>query len=49
MNPASMASLISYKLVVREEGAVKGAYFRCFTWTNLAFLAVLLLFAFVLR
>ena len=46
---ASMASLISYKLVVREEGAVKGAYFRCFTWTNLAFLAVLLLFAFVLR
>ena len=46
---ASMASLISYKLVVREEGAVKGAYFRCFTWTNLAFLAVLMLFAFVLR
>lgn len=46
---ASMASLISYKLVVREEGAVKGAYFRCFTWTNLAFLAVLMLLAFVLR
>lgn len=46
---ASMASLISYKLVVREEGAVKGAYFRCFTWTNLAFLAVLMLFAFALR
>ena len=46
---ASMASLISYKLVVREEGVVKGAYFRCFTWTNLAFLAVLMLFAFVLR
>ena len=46
---ASMASLISYKLVVREEGVVKGAYFRCFTWTNLAFLAVLMLFAFFLR
>lgn len=46
---ASMASLISYKLVVREEGAVKGAYFRCFTLANLAFLAVLLLIAFVLR
>lgn len=46
---ASMASLISYKLVVREEGAVKGAYFRCFTWTNLAFLTILMLFAFVLR
>ena len=46
---ASMASLISYKLVVREEGAVKGAYFRCFTWTNLAFLGVLMLLAFVLE
>lgn len=46
---ASMASLISYKLVVREEGAVKGAYFRCFTWTNLVFLTILMLFAFVLR
>lgn len=40
---ASMASLISYKLVVREEAAAKGAYFRCFTWTNLIFLAILLL------
>ena len=46
---ASMASLISYKLVVWEEGAVKGAYFRCFTWTNLAFLVLLLLAAFILR
>lgn len=46
---ASMASLISYKLVVREEGTVKGAYFRCFTWTNLAFLGVLMLLAFVLE
>ncbi len=42
---ASMASLISYKLVAREAGEVKGAYFRCFTWTNLGFLALLLPFA----
>ena len=42
---ASMASLISYKLVAREAGEVKGAYFRCFTWTNLGFLAFLLPFA----
>lgn len=42
---ASMASLISYKLVVREEAAVKGAYFRYFTLANVGFLAVLLLFA----
>ena len=46
---ASMASLISYKLVAREEGAVKGAYFRCFTWANLIFLAILLLSAFLFR
>ena len=44
---ASMASLISYKLVIREEGAVKGAYFRSFTAANLCFLAILLLFAFI--
>ena len=44
---ASMASLISYKLVAREEGGAKGAYFRYFTFTNVCFLAVLLLFAFV--
>ena len=42
---ASMASLISYKLVAREAGEVKGAYFHCFTWTNLGFLALLLPFA----
>ncbi len=46
---ASMASLISYKLVVRDDASAKGAYFGCFTWTNLVFLAVLLLFAFVLQ
>lgn len=44
---ASMASLISYKLVVREEGEMKGAYFRQFTVTNICFSAALLLFAFV--
>ena len=46
---ASMASLISYKLVIWEEGAVRGAYFRRFTWTNLFFLVLLLLTAFILR
>lgn len=44
---ASMASLISYKLIVREESGIKGAYFRYFTLTNICFLAVLLLFAFI--
>lgn len=44
---ASMASLISYKLAVREEGVGKGAYFRYFTLANICFLAVLLLFAFM--
>ena len=42
---ASMASLISYKLVVREDGTIKGAYFRYFTLANIGFLAILLLFA----
>ncbi len=42
---ASMASLISYKFIAREEGGVKGAYFRWFTFTNLCFLAVLLIFS----
>lgn len=46
---ASMASLISYKLVVREDGGVKGAYFRYFTAANLCFLALLLLLAAFLR
>ena len=44
---ASMASLISYKLVVREESAIEGAYFRCFTAANIGFLAILLLFSFI--
>lgn len=45
---ASMASLISYKLVARESGGEKGAYFRYFTAANVAFLAILLLFAFLI-
>lgn len=45
---ASMASLISYKLIVREEAGIKGAYFRAFTWTNLCFLAILLVFSFLM-
>ena len=44
---ASMASLISYKLIVREESQVKGAYFRYFTVTNVYFLAILIVFALV--
>lgn len=44
---ASMASLISYKLIVREEGQIKGAYFRYFTSINLCFLAILVTFAFI--
>ena len=44
---ASMASLISYKFVAREDGAAKGIYFRYFTVVNVCFLAILLLFAMV--
>ena len=44
---ASMASLISYKLIVREEDGIKGAYFRYFTLANICFLVILLLFAFI--
>lgn len=46
---ASMASLISYKLIVREERQVKGAYFRYFTATNICFLMILLVFSLFLR
>ncbi len=46
---ASMASLISYKFVAREEPKMKGLYFRQFTYTNAGFLAVLLVFALVLE
>lgn len=44
---ASMASLISYRFVIREEGGAKGDYFRHFTVTNICFLAVLLVFSIV--
>ena len=39
---ASMASLISYKLIAREESQVKGVYFRYFTVANVCFLVILL-------
>jgi len=45
---ASMASLISYKLIAREEPQRKGAYFLHFTLANICFLAVLLLFGVLL-
>ena len=45
---ASMASLISYKLIAREEPRRKGAYFLHFTLANICFLAVLLLFGVLL-
>lgn len=43
---ASLASLISYKLYVRADGAEKGRYFAEFTVYGFAFLALLLGFAF---
>lgn len=39
---ASMASLISYKLIAKNTKGFKGAYFRSFTVWNVIFLAVLL-------
>lgn len=46
---ASMASLISYKYIVKENKCSKGAYFGFFTIANIVFLAVLLLLWIVLR
>ena len=40
----SMASLISYKLITREESQVKGAYFRYFAATNVYFLVIFPMF-----
>lgn len=40
---ASMASLISYKLIAKEAGARKGRYIALFTAANLFFLAALVL------
>ena len=45
---ASMASLISYKLIAREDSQIKGAYFRYFTVANICFLAILLIFTLTL-
>ena len=42
---ASMASLISYKLIAREESQAKGMYFRYFTAANVCFLVILSVFA----
>ena len=39
---ASMASLISFKLLVRENGALKGRYLVYFTVLNIVFLMVLM-------
>jgi len=39
---ASMASLISYKLIAKSDKCSKGTYFKSFTLWNVAFLAVLL-------
>jgi len=46
---ASMASLISYKLITREESQVKGVYFRYFTVANVCFLMILLAFSLAFR
>ncbi|MDE6589589.1 MAG: citrate transporter [Oscillospiraceae bacterium] len=46
---ASMASLISYKLIAREEAQAKKAYFRYFTAANVCFLIILLVLAFLFR
>lgn len=45
---ASLASLISYKLYVRSDGAKKGRYFLEFTIYNFVFLAILLAAALLL-
>ncbi len=46
---ASMASLISYKYVAREEGERKGKYIVLFTVSNICFLAALILLDILLR
>ena len=45
---ASMASLISYKYIVKENKCSKGAYFGFFTVANVLFLVILLLVWFLL-
>ena len=44
---ASMASLISFKYIAKENSAIKGKYFIHFTIANMIFLIILLLFMFV--
>lgn len=46
---ASMASLISYKLIAREENQAKGIYFRYFTAANACLLIALLMFELFVR
>lgn len=45
---ASMASLISYKYVVRERESSKGQYFKYFTVANICFLIVMLFFYYII-
>ena len=44
---ASMASLISYKFIVRKNNAIRQEYFCYFTIANICFLVLLLIFAFL--
>lgn len=46
---ASMASLISYKMVAHEYNEIKGKYFIRFTMVGILYLAVLLVVAYFLR
>lgn len=46
---ASMASLISYKMIAAEKPELKGKYFMSFTLANVGFLAILLALFFVLN
>ncbi|MBQ9642848.1 MAG: anion permease [Lachnospiraceae bacterium] len=46
---ASMASLISYKIIIKEEEVSSGRYLNYFTLTNLAFLAALALLHILIR
>ncbi len=46
---ASMASLISFKLIGKEQTGIKGKYLLWFTAANLVFLAVLMAAYFVIR
>ncbi len=46
---ASMASLISFKYIIREKGCSKGRYISLFTVYNLMFLIILILFVNVFK